>query len=151
MSASTKHPGAWTRRRIGFLIGVAVGLLLVGTLLPIVLPRPSPVTLAVFERIEQGMTRAEVEGVLGGPPGDYRTRPTSRVWISLGEGGSMVAMGFRSRETWEGDEGSIEVTFDGGIVEATDFTEMTPQPMAVWDLICWRLDRAWCRLRGNSK
>src|SRR5579864_1615632 len=28
-----------------------------------------------FEKIKEGMSRAEVESILGGPPGDFTTRP----------------------------------------------------------------------------
>jgi hypothetical protein len=54
---------------------VAVVVALVCVLLPLMLPYRSPVTRAAHERIEEGMTQAEVEAILGGPPGDYRTRP----------------------------------------------------------------------------
>src|SRR5947209_4405380 len=54
---------------------LAVFLVLLGVLLPVLLPRPSKVTRAAFERIEVGMNQKEVEAVLGGPPGDYRNAP----------------------------------------------------------------------------
>jgi hypothetical protein len=36
-------------------------------------PRQDRITPENLDRIELGMTRAEVEAILGGPPGDYRT------------------------------------------------------------------------------
>jgi hypothetical protein len=151
MVGSTTNLGPWTQRRLGILTGAGLVLVLGGALLPIVLPRPSPVTRAAFERIERGMTRAEVEDILGGPPGDYRTRPGARLLIDIRGGGSMPVPAYRSFATWEGDEGIIEVTFDRDIVEDKDFAEVPPRPVAAWELVCWRLERAWGRLMGGSK
>ena len=36
-------------------------------------PRPDRITRENYERIRVGMSSAEVEAILGGPPGDYRT------------------------------------------------------------------------------
>jgi hypothetical protein len=42
--------------------------------------RPSEVTKAAFDGIQIGMTQADVEAILGGPPGDYRTRPMDPIY-----------------------------------------------------------------------
>jgi hypothetical protein len=55
------------------------------------------------DRIEIGMTRAQVEHVLGGPPGDYRTRHTFPPAISM----------YVFWDKWQGDGGLIFVDFDG--------------------------------------
>jgi hypothetical protein len=39
-------------------------------------PRPDGINEATVQRIQKGMRRREVEEILGGPPGDYRTIPT---------------------------------------------------------------------------
>ncbi len=55
------------------IAGLAVALLLGGALFALLRPWHCPVNRAAFERIKEGMTRAEVEKILGGPAGDYRT------------------------------------------------------------------------------
>jgi hypothetical protein len=56
-----------------------------------------------FEKINKGMTLAEVEAILGGPPGDYTTRPTiSECDVGWGPG----------EKEWVSDEGAISVWFD---------------------------------------
>jgi hypothetical protein len=55
---------------------VTAGLVLTGVLVALVMPRHGPVNRTACERIEKGMTVAQVEQILGGPPGDYRTQPT---------------------------------------------------------------------------
>ena len=61
--------------RICLVASLAVVLLVVGALLPLVMPWRCPVNRAASEQIEEGMSQAEVYAILGGPPGDYRTRP----------------------------------------------------------------------------
>src|SRR4051812_10760370 len=57
---------------------VAFGLVLFGGLFALVVPWPCPVNRVAFERVKEGMTPEEVHVILGGPPGDYRTRPVTR-------------------------------------------------------------------------
>jgi hypothetical protein len=57
------------------VVGMAVVLLLGGALYALVRPWHCPVNRVTFERIKEGMTQADVYAILGGPPGDYRTRP----------------------------------------------------------------------------
>jgi hypothetical protein len=129
---------------------VAVLLVLVGILLTLLLPRPSKVTRANFERIEVGMSKPEVEEILGGPPGDYRDRPTythARVDFLLGLVGAFAPG--REERGWHGNQGVIEVTFDGpGVVAEKQFTEETPAGWA--ETLRWRLNRRWERLWGRG-
>jgi hypothetical protein len=60
---------------------------------------------AHFGQIEVGMSRSEVEVILGGPPGDFTTR---RVYF---EPGIALLPSVRS-EWWRGDHGEITVRFD---------------------------------------
>jgi hypothetical protein len=63
-------------RRRKLLVALA-GLAVVGAAGAVVLWRRSAhVTRASCDRIRVGMSRAEVEAILGGPPGDYRAGPT---------------------------------------------------------------------------
>jgi hypothetical protein len=62
-----------------------------------------------FERIRLGMRQEDVEEILGGPPGDYRTV----VEHDLTVGGFWCFRDPDERlEWWEGDKGFIRVTFD---------------------------------------
>jgi hypothetical protein len=76
------------------------------------------------------MTRAEVEAILGGPPGDYRTRPGFGVEGLLHPG----------RVLWFGDDGFIMVIFrPGGGVQETKFFDAEPGSYNLVDFLWWRL------------
>jgi hypothetical protein len=65
------------------------------------------------------MTENEIETVLGGPAGDYRTRPNVRYeFISSGFLGDNEQVIARTRE-WDTDEYAIEIDFgpDGKAVQ----------------------------------
>ena len=65
--------------------------------------RPHPINRANFERIQEGMTCADVEAILGGPPGDYTTPfdlPLAR------------SFGMQRVTAWFGDEGCVGIKFD---------------------------------------
>src|SRR5262245_31156651 len=73
------------RKRLWVLVGLAAVLLAVGAFMagP---PPPDRVTRANFDRVWEGMSRAEVEAILG-PPGDYTTGPGEiPTWAELGVG-----------------------------------------------------------------
>ncbi len=55
---------------LALAFGIAVGMLLRRTVF-----RPRLFTIASYQRVAQGMSRADVEAALG-PPGDYTTGPT---------------------------------------------------------------------------
>jgi hypothetical protein len=84
------------------VVGLAVGVLLLW-------PRPSAISPENCERIQNGMTLADVEAFLGGPPGTYTT--DGQDW-SMG----MLDNGVRSithtRRVWVGDNGGIRIDFD---------------------------------------
>lgn len=78
---------------------------------------PSPINAASLDRIRPGMTRAEVEALLGGPPGDYRRR--GAVYDALAvvvPDGQPEADKYTSEgtEEWLGDRMLIAVRFDRG-------------------------------------
>jgi hypothetical protein len=115
------------------LIGLlAVALLLLGALLPLVVPRHCPVNRVACERIKEGMTEAEVHAILGGPPGDYRTRP---VCADIGRGGGI------SWSMWFGDEGDAWVWLDRGVVRSTMFREAKAEFVGPAERIRWRLEQ----------
>src|SRR5262249_59789044 len=128
---------------------LALALLLFGTSLPLVVPRHCPVNRAACERIKEGMTQAEVYAILGGPPGDYRTRPPRppgfRFWVYTGPP--------RLIEDWEGDEGAVTVQYQSVTEEAragpgfretvgiVTFEEAAPYSPSLLELARWRLAR----------
>jgi hypothetical protein len=67
------------------------------------------------DRIKVGMSQAEVEDILGGPPGDFTTK--LMFFIRTGE----FDEGLRC-ERWTGNEGCVEVQFgEDGKVERKSF------------------------------
>jgi hypothetical protein len=115
-------------------------VVLVGLAAVVLWPPPSRVTRENYDRIQAGMSRAEVDAILG-PPGDYRTGPTR-------DGG-----GYRWRYIdespkgwncfWRADTCDVSVSFDtSGRVEQQLFNpdEKTKQG-AIHDLL-WRIERA---------
>jgi hypothetical protein len=90
------------------------------------------------DRIKKGMTQAEVEALLGGPPGDFTTKEL----IFLGPTSCMLVAGER-REYWAGDRGMLEVSFneaDGTVVAA--FLE---EPLRLPELSLIERVRRWLR------
>jgi hypothetical protein len=129
-----------------FLVPLAIILVLVGTLLPVLFPGPSQVTKENAERIKKGMSRAEVEEILGGPAGDYRTVPTKPSHCVLR---SFPQLSFGIAE-WVGNDGTVFVEFDSksGEVTWSGFTLEKAEPVSALDLARWRLSRWWERMFG---
>ena len=68
------HPGQSFRKRrqpVAWAILVVLGRFFVGIPAWRHFTAPPPLNVAGFDRIKIGMTMAEVESLLGGPPGDY--------------------------------------------------------------------------------
>jgi hypothetical protein len=122
--------------RIGLL---AVGLVLLGGLVALLRPWHCPVNCAACERIEKGMTQTEVEEILGGPPGDYTTRPGG--FLPL-----VFAVSMKPRKTWQGDECVVHVTFEDGRVFWVEVVKVDPRDTGLVDLLEWRLARLKERL-----
>jgi hypothetical protein len=118
---------------------LAVVLVLAGGMIALLRPRHCPVIKAAFERIEKGMTQAEVHAILGGPAGDYRTRP-NRPAIKV-RAGSWSSWRL---EDWEGDEGTVQVIYRqaGGPEEEVGdalFQDAELHAAGVAELARWRL------------
>jgi hypothetical protein len=84
-------------------LGLAVTCLALAAMAVIVRPESQHLTKATHEEIQIGMTRARVHAVLG-PPGDYRTGPTTEVAPLASEG--------KPPECWKSNEGMIWVCYD---------------------------------------
>jgi hypothetical protein len=102
-------------RRRRLLLGVlgAVALVACGLFAWLLLPRPG-VTRANYERIQEGMTLPEVEGILGGLPGNYSRFPDNEasLWALDWADPELSLHYFRGREAWVGDELAVAVWFN---------------------------------------
>ncbi len=97
-----------------FLIaGVAVPLLLQSHVSNVIQKTVVPINQNTARLVKLGMTRREVEDILGRPPGDYASRP-----VQVMEVATTIAHGCRTVR-WIGNEFAIAVEFDdnGNVVE----------------------------------
>jgi hypothetical protein len=96
-----------------------------------------------YVRIEQGMTRTQVETILG-PPGDYRTGPaepeTVPVYFSA-EGAKVVVP-----DVWKCDDTLVYVAYDlaGCVMDKTSFANKR-RTQSPFDNFLWRAKRLWHR------
>jgi hypothetical protein len=97
------------RRRLLLCVGVVACLgLAVGGFVWLTLPPPG-VTRENYERIREGMSQADVEAVLGVPPGAYGRGGIAEIASS----NSILVFDPSWRtECWAGDTISIQVSFD---------------------------------------
>jgi hypothetical protein len=114
---------------------------------------PAPVTLENYRRIKAGMSRAETEAILGGPPGDYSTGPTNSIHEHMmstqvmANDGRPVWDDYVSGE-WRSDAQSVYVIFDGS---RTLSVQAFPNQLIEQDWIenlLWRVRRQWHKRRG---
>src|SRR4051812_7345237 len=117
-----------------YALALGVVLLMAGALVPILFPRPCPVTREAFKGVQHGMSKVQVEAIMRGPPGDYRTGPGipillkgSRV-IPVAEAGHVTEI-----QVWECDEGHLEVWFTDGAVDGKVVDESTPVAISSLD------------------
>jgi hypothetical protein len=118
-------------------------------------PRPDRITRENCERIREGMSLAEVEAILGGPPGDYRTVLTQ--WDSNGEaylshppvydpgcaGNPSVPIPVSEPAMWEGNTGIAFVDFSTQGAESPTFHKTCEVPQSRLDNLLWRAKRQW--------
>lgn len=133
------------RRRIAFLTVVVIALCGFAFAFR---PSESRVTRENFDRIRKGMSRAEVEAILG-TPGDYRTGPMQYDPMTmLMDGSEYWRSELMAISEWQGDEGTILVAFErstgspGGalLAEWGEVTEPQANPIR---RILWRVERLW--------
>jgi hypothetical protein len=97
----------WKHRRWLLLALVLAALLLVA--LPFSQPRrPVPINQTDFDLVFEGMSKTEVEELLGGPPGDYTNG--SCFALDIYGGGVLMKKGLMME--WRGDRGIIQIGFD---------------------------------------
>jgi hypothetical protein len=92
-----------------------------------------------FDRIKEGMSRAEVEALLGGPQGYFSTETV----FCCVHAQAPVLVGRERWESWIGNEGEISVVFDEqDAVRWRDFaTPIRPSSVA-GRVLAW-LRRVW--------
>ena len=93
------------RRRIVVAIGVVVAAVVAAWYL--LAPPARGISTYHSRRIVPGMTRGQVEAILGGPAGDYRTPPLRPPDEAL-----RAPLLLPAGECWQGDRHSVYVTFD---------------------------------------
>jgi hypothetical protein len=143
-------------RRRKLIVAFAVGLMaLVGVVAVVAWPRGNRITRENFDRIKDGMSRAEVEAILG-PPGDYSSGPVAyseadgintRVVV---DASSLAAIGdFWLRNVWSGDRALCGVYIsEAGYVTRTPygigFFELVERvEQSPLDNLIWRAKRQW--------
>lgn len=122
-----------SRKRWLLVSGVAV--VASGLVAVLFWPRPDvPVSRARCERVQVGMTLEEVEAVLGGRAGDYRSvEEQPRLWVET------RAYNERNerRVLWEGDDGMFVVTLDTD--DKVLYSDFTPHRLTLIDKLRARL------------
>jgi hypothetical protein len=132
------------------LIAAAVGLaVLVAAGAFVLWPRTDRITRENFDRIKEGMSRAEVEAILG-PPGDYRTGPVVYFTPTDRDVMDEPSVPFEDPDSalWLGDRAGGRVGFDeAGCVTIWDASlecrsgeRVSQGPV---DNLLWRAERLW--------
>jgi hypothetical protein len=163
----TQQKGQAMRKRLK-LLTVAVVLLAAGTTF-VLWPRPDRITAANCARIREGMSRAEVEAILGGPPGDYRTVLTEPdgdepFYTVVRAPPDLDALGRQhdalqrmteeerlewkrinqpSPDRWQGDTANIYVTFWPEGAVCPTFSPLRKIEQSRLDNLVWRVKRQW--------
>jgi hypothetical protein len=103
------------------------------------LARSRLIDLEHFDRIKGGMSRAEVDAILGGPPGYFSTETV----FSCVHAPPPVLVGRERWETWIGNDGEINVVFDEQ--DAVRWQDFAPpiRPSSPAGLILAWLRRVW--------
>jgi hypothetical protein len=127
-------------------VALAAGLLaLVGVAAFVAWPRPDRITRENFDRIKVGMSRAEVEAILG-PPGDYRTGPVA---VLQDTGTSdldtpYIPRGLRDCALWLDDNAWVIFYFDeAGFVMIRWYDPAVREEQTPLDNLIWRAKRQW--------
>jgi hypothetical protein len=121
----------------GLAVVVAVGVV-------VMWPRRREPTGENFERIRQGMTRAEVEAIVG-PPGNFTTGPLYWHRTLKVDEESWPTRADRNW-CWIPDDGTGYVDFDSeGLVKCSGFEGTLRQEQSFSENLLWRAKRQWHR------
>jgi hypothetical protein len=119
--------------------------------------RPDRITQENVDRIRAGMTRAEVEAIFSGPPGDYRTvwTKTADKDFCYGDVDDMArefgkytefradGSSDRYQGDWVGNEGFVGVVFESGVVQFLYSRRTVRIEQSPIDNLLWRAKRQW--------
>ncbi len=113
-------------------------------------PRPSQVTRENYDRIQPGMSLAEVKAILG-PAGDYQTGPAGSISYMDGRsnrvGGVPIDMMHGERGlNWVTDTALVIVIIDpSDHVRDKSFFLCVPKECSGFERLRWRAWRQWLR------
>ncbi len=144
--AMRRHRLRWAL--VGLAAAIAAGVV-------VLWPQPNRVTEANIHRIQVGMTRNEVEAILG-PPGDYSTGPVVYERPAPGPGIDSVeadnafeALQHDARDAARAsDEGTIAINYDFDEQPTVSMVEVSiyrRKPLGLLDNMLWRVKRQWKR------
>jgi hypothetical protein len=133
----------WVLVLAGLFVALAAGMVALW-------PRSFQITEENCDQIREGLSRAEVEAILGAPPDDYRSAPS---WLDdLTEPNfQRLQSDFRSQgfafERWHTDDVYLSIVFDpeGRVVDETH-CRPAYEPKGLFDTVRWRAKRQWHRL-----
>jgi hypothetical protein len=151
-------------RTLLFVLAASALLLAAGALILWPRSQTSRVTRENFARIQQGMSRHDVEAILG-PPGDYRTGQTALILPLNSHGGfngrltpAQIAYDAETAdlfpgffddgctfELWQCDDAVIWICYDKDGVSMWDFAPIVRVRGGLLADICWQLERMWHR------
>ena len=143
------------RKLVGVLARLTV-LALAFTLGAVLFSSPCPVQLPldILDRIQPGMNRADIDDIIGSPPGDYRTGPVFEIphstqgvyWEDEHEQEWIVRSPNLPAYKWETDRAELELIFlESGEVATGSFTRVARQKVGPVDSLVWRAKRQWRR------
>ncbi len=101
---------------------------------------PSRITRENFDRIHVGMTRAEVEAILG-PSGEYNSGPTLYVCDAVYPGEFAPSPDVCLPVSWQCDTGAIEVWIDSERVYCASFSYGLRIRQSPFENLLWRVKR----------
>jgi hypothetical protein len=141
-------------RRRTLLVAVAGLAVVVAAVVVVVWPsQPNRITQENCDRIKEGMSRAEVEAILG-PPGDYSSGPLEFARETPGPHPTGdFEMSHRvtlfdtdaDRVEWRSDRQILCVYFLRSGVAAKGFWDVAPMAQSPLDALLWRARRQWHR------
>jgi hypothetical protein len=133
------------RRRLRWVLALAgLGVVIVAGAVVLWPHPPSRITRENFDRIKVGMSRPEVEAILG-PPGDYRMGPTLYFLDVISPKGSLPFLIHNPADRWESEIGAIDVFFGPTGVTASVYAHGVKVGRSAFDDLLWRLKRQWHR------
>jgi hypothetical protein len=130
----------------------AVGLLAMTVAVFVLWPRPDRITETNYARIRAGMSRVEVEAILG-TPGDYGSGPEVSPVFAFYSAGGITGTQFRGKlysptsciyAEWLGETLCVQVGYDdSGRVDVSDADPITREKLSPLDSLRWRVERQW--------